>query len=427
MNSTLTREPQTSPRATNFPLRARPQTGLGANWIGAEEEALVLDVVRRREPNRYYSASPDGPPMAATLEREFAQMLGVPYALAVTSGTAALEVALGALGIGPGDEVIITAWSWISCFTSIVRMGALPILAEIDESFNIAPGEITRLSNERTKAVSVVHFQGSPAAMEPILAEAKAANIKVIEDCAQSCGALYKGQRVGSFGDVGTFSFQYSKTMTSGEGGMVALHDPELYERAVRMHDIGLMRSYHAGIVKPQGPMFSGGQFRISEMQAAMGLAQLRKLDKIRAHCRALRDRILSQISDLEKLELRAVADADGESGIEIYLNLPDPLVADEFRSRLDELNVNSQKMTGTYCHYAREYCEKRLAYTPAASPFRDFETWPAPGYRAQDFPRTESLVHRFVALPLGTLYTMEDADYIAACVRRVYGEVLAD
>lgn len=426
MNSTLTREPQTSPSAIAFPLRPRPTTGLGANWIGAEEEALVLDVVRRREPNRYCSTDArNPPPMAATLEREFAQMLDVPYTLAVTSGSAALEVALGALGVGPGDEVIINAWSWISCFTSIVRLGALPVLAEIDGSFNIAPGEITRLSNERTKAVSVVHFQGSPAAMEPILAEAKAAGIKIIEDCAQSCGAMYKGQRVGTFGDIGTFSFQYQKTITSGEGGLVAMRDPELYERAVRMHDLGIMRAYHADIVKPRGPSFSGGQFRMGEMQAAMAIAQLRKLDKIRNHCRALRDRILSQISDLKKLDLRDVADPDGESGFEIYLNLPDPLVADEFRSRLDALNVNCQKMTGTYCHYAREYCEKGLAYTPTASPFAHFERWPAPGYRAQDFPRTEALIHRFVALPLGTLYTMEDTDYIAACVRRVYGEVL--
>lgn len=402
-------------------------TGLGANWIGREEEALVLGVVRRREPNRYCSAgrnTKNPPPMAATLEREFAQMVGVPYALAVTSGSAALEVALGALGIGPGDEVILTAWSWIACFTSIVRMGALPVLAEIDESFNLAPGEITRLANERTKAVSVVHFQGSPANMEPLLMEARAANIKVIEDCAQSCGASYRGRRVGSWGDIGTFSFQYQKTITSGEGGMVAMRDPELYERAVRMHDLGLVRPHHAAVVAPHGPMFSGGQFRISELQAAMALAQLRKLDTIRAHCRALRDRILSQIADLKQLELRKVADAEGESGFEIYLNLPSAELADEFRVRLDALNVNCQKMTGTYCHYAREYCEKGLAYTPAASPFSGFETWPAPGYRAEDFPRTENLIHRFVALPLGTLYTPEDADYIADCVRRVYSEL---
>src|SRR4051812_22515904 len=120
------------------PLRPRPQLGLGAAWIGAEEQELVLDVVRRREPFRYYGADPKNPPpMVAQLEREFAALVGVPYALAVTRGTAALEVALGALGIGPGDEVIIPAWSWISCFTAVVRVGALPVLAEIDDTFCI--------------------------------------------------------------------------------------------------------------------------------------------------------------------------------------------------------------------------------------------------------------------------------------------------
>jgi len=150
-------------------LRDLPLLGLGAAWIGAEEEELVLDVLRRRELSRYYGRSGVPPPMAATLEQEFRTAMGTRYALAVSSGSAALEVALGALGIGPGDEVIVTAWSWIACFTSIVRVGALPVLAEIDENICIAPGEITRLSNKRTKAVVIVHYQGVAADMDPLL------------------------------------------------------------------------------------------------------------------------------------------------------------------------------------------------------------------------------------------------------------------
>ena len=402
-------------------LRPAPPLGLGAAWIGAEEEELILDVVRRKQPFRYYGRGSTPPPMCATLEKEFREMVGTKYALAVTSGTAALETALGALGVGPGDEVILPAWSWVSCFTAVVRMGALPVLAEIDETFCLAPGEIARLSTPQTKAVIIVHFQGVAADMEPLLKEAREANIKVLEDCAESCGAYYKNQRIGSWGDIGIFSFQFQKTITSGEGGMVVTDDSSLYERAVRMHDIGNYRPYHHQVLEPQETGFCGSQFRMSELTGAMALGQLRKLDKIRNHCRALQTRIVAQIKDLPGIELRHIPDPQGDSGFEVYLCLPCAEQASTLRHELHKLNVHCQQMTGTYCHYARDYCRSAKAHAPAASPFKEFSEWPARGYRAEDFPRTENLISRFVALPLGVLYSADDADYIASCVRYAY------
>src|SRR5438093_2613631 len=156
----MTTATQTPPAAPKLTLRPRPQLGLGSALIGKAEEDLVLQVIRNQEPFRYYGHDPAHPPqMAANLEKEFAEKFGFKYALAVTSGTAALECALAAMGVGPGDEVIVPAWSWISCFTAIVRVGALPVLAEIDDTFCLAAGEITRLATPRTKAVLLVHFQ----------------------------------------------------------------------------------------------------------------------------------------------------------------------------------------------------------------------------------------------------------------------------
>src|SRR5688500_13032214 len=156
-----------------LPLRPRAPLGLGSALIGKEEEELVLQVLRSQEPFRYYGHDPSKPPgMAATLEKEFCELYGFKYALAVTSGTAALQCALAALGVGPGDEVIVPAWSWISCFTAIVRVGATPVLAEIDETFCLASGEITRLATPRTKCVMIIHFQGVSADMEKLAAEA---------------------------------------------------------------------------------------------------------------------------------------------------------------------------------------------------------------------------------------------------------------
>jgi 8-amino-3,8-dideoxy-alpha-D-manno-octulosonate transaminase len=213
--------------------------------------------------------------------------------------------------------------------------------------------------------------------------------------------------------------------MTSGEGGMVVMNDPFLYERAVRMHDLGMVRDYHRQFITPQELSFSGSQFRMNELTAAVALAQLRKLDRLREHCRALRARVMAKISGLPDLEFRRIPDPQGDTGFEIYLRLPTSEIADEFRRQLDALNVNCRQTTGTYCHYAREYCRHALAHAPGASPFAHFAEWPAPGYRAEDFPQTEALVNRFVALPLGVLYTEKDADYLGDCVRWVHDEVL--
>lgn len=406
-------------------LRPRPVPGLGVQAIGPEEEALVLDVLRRKELFRYYGADfKPTPPMTALLEKEFREYIGTDYALAVTSGTAALEVALAAAGIGPGDEVIVNAWSWISCFTAIVRVGARPVLAEIDESLNLDPAELGRLATPHTRAVIVVHYQGVAAAMEPIMHEAHRRGFFVIEDCAQSIGTRYRGRQVGSWGDIATFSFQNSKVATSGEGGMVATRDQRLYERAVRFHDLGNYRPYHAAIVPAKEPAFAGGQYRMSELTAAVALAQLRKVDRIRDHCHALAGRILPRLAGLKGLALRQEPDPTGSFGFELYFFLDRAELVTPFREKLDARNVNCGQRTGTYPQYGRDYVKTGLAHAPAASPFREYKNWPAPGYRAEDFPRTEDLTKRFIALPIGWLYTAADADYLADSVIAVHREV---
>jgi 8-amino-3,8-dideoxy-alpha-D-manno-octulosonate transaminase len=409
----------------NSVLRARPFPGLGLAAIGPEEEALVLEVLRSKALFRYNGLDPATPPgMTALLEKEFREYIGTTYALAVTSGSGALEVAMAAVGIGPGDEVIVTAWSWIACFTAIVRVGATPVLAEIDESLNLDPKEIARLATPRTRAVLVIHYQGAPADMERIQHEAHRRGLFVIEDCAQAIGSTYRGRKVGTWSDIATFSFQANKTMTAGEGGMVVTRDGWLYERAVRFHDLGNYRPYHAGIQPARGEAFAGGQFRMSELTAAVALAQLRKLDALRAHCRELRERIVTRIGGLSGITLRRSADDAGDFGFEIYLFLRDATAADALREKLDARNVNCGARTGTYPQYHRDYVKNGRAHAPSASPFHGIIPWPAPGYRAEDFPRTEELTQRFVAIPLGWLYTKEDADYIAANIVAVHAEL---
>ena len=402
-----------------------PVPALGWAMIGREEEELVLDVLRSKSLFRYYGPDPASPPaMVATLEREAAEMIGTRFALGVTSGSAALEVALGALGVGPGDEVIVPAWSWVSCFTAIVRVGARPVLAEVDDTLCLAAGEITRLRTSRTKAVLVVHFQGVAADLDLLLAEAKMARIALLEDCAESPGALYRGRRVGSLGDIAIFSFQQQKTITSGEGGLVVTNDPRLHERAVRMHDLGQYRDFHAKQSPASEPAFCGSQFRMSELTGAVALAQLRTVDRIREHCRGLSTRLRAQIGSLAGLRLRRIPDPDGESGFETYFWVASTEQRDAFRVKLKDAGVPCDQMTGTYAQYRRPYVATGLAHAPGASPFQVQENWPARGYRAEDFPRTEDLIHRFVVIPVGVTHTVEHIDYIAAVVRRIHDEL---
>lgn len=411
----------------NPALRSRPVPGLGLAAIGVEEEALVLEVLRSRALFRYNGLDPATPPaMTALLEKEFREYIGTTYALAVSSGSGALEVAMAAAGIGPGDEVIVTAWSWIACFTAIVRVGAKPVLAEIDESLNLDSEEIARLVTPRTRAVLVIHYQGAPADMERIQHEAHRRGLFVIEDCAQSIGSTYRGRKAGTWSDIATFSFQANKTMTSGEGGMVVTRDGWLYERAVRFHDLGNYRPYHASIQPARGEAFAGGQFRMSELTAAVALAQLRKLDGLRVHCRELRERIVTRIAGLGGITPRRSADDAGDFGFEIYLFLKDAAAAGALREKLDARNVNCGARTGTYPQYHRDYVKNGRAHAASASPFRGITPWPAPGYRAEDFPRTEEITKRFVAIPLGWLYTTEDAEYIAACIVAAHAELAA-
>jgi len=407
--------------------RKIPRMGLGECLIGPEEETLVLEVLRSKSPFRYYSAarSPENPPpMAAALEKEASTLLERPYVLGVTSGTAALETALGALGIGPGDEVIVPCWSWISCFTAIVRIGAKPVLAEVDESLCLDPVEIARLTNERTKAVMVIHYQGVAAAMEPILEAAQDRGLKVIEDCAEAFGVRYKARRVGTYGDIGIYSFQNNKVVTAGEGGLVVTADPDLYERAVRMSDLGNYRPYHAAVKAPTGIGFAGANYRMNELVAAMGLAQIRKLDGMIERVRGLRARLMERIGSLQGLRFRKIPDNEGDIGFETYLYFDNSDISKRFSEVLRKLGVSSTKHTGTYCHYAKEYCQHGTAHSPAASPFQGMEPWPTTGYRKEDFPKTNRVIESMVALPIGALFDEDDIDYIAAAVAEATGAI---
>ncbi len=239
-------------------------------------------------------------------EKEFASYSGVKHAVAVANGTLALELALNAAGIGPGDEVIVTSRTFIASVSAIVLSGATPVFADVDrDSQNVNAESICARISEKTKAIIVVHLAGWPCNMDPILDLAKNNDIKVIEDCAQAHGARYKGRPVGSMGDIAAFSFCQDKIMsTGGEGGMLLTNDDSMWEKAWAYKDHG--KSYDAIYTREQssGEVFRwvhesfGTNWRMTEMQSAIGRIQLKKLDswveRRRANAKVLAERFSS-------------------------------------------------------------------------------------------------------------------------------------
>jgi dTDP-4-amino-4,6-dideoxygalactose transaminase len=217
-------------------------------------------------------------------EKEFAAWCGVPHAVALANGTLALDVALKALGIGPGDEVVVTPRTFIASVSCVVNSGAVPVFADVDaETGNITAQTIAAVLTPRTKAVICVHLAGWPCDMDPIMALAEQHGLKVIEDCAQAHGARYKGRSVGSIGHVGAWSFCQDKIMTTGgEGGMVTTHDEVLWRSMWSYKDHG--KSYEAVYERQHSPGFRwlhenfGTNWRMLEMQAVMGRIQLQRM-----------------------------------------------------------------------------------------------------------------------------------------------------
>ncbi len=409
------------------PVREKPLRG--DNWgplhYDAAEKAQVDEVVDTGVPFRFSGRRGVMPVKVATYEKEFAAKIGARYALAVSSGTAALECAMAALQIGPGDEVILPAWTWHSDCTAIVRAGALPVFAEIDETFNLDPSDIEHRITPNTKAIIAVHLQGNPAHLDPILAIARKHKLRVIEDCSQAVGASYKGRRLGSMGDLGTYSHQESKTITSGEGGTIVSSDPELFERAVRFHDVGSIRAPHSEMLgATKLSPFVGTNFRMSEFAGGVMLAQLRKLDSIIANARANAARVYEGLSQVPGLRFRNRPDPAGELGSLVFVRFDSKAQRDRFLDLMRAENVPANPPAGSVVLPIQSYIENKIATHPA------WPTWTSPRGRAIQYgaascPRTIDVLSRFAGIPIGPKYTRQDLDDIVAAVRKAYPAAL--
>ena len=288
--------------------------GPGSYWIGKEETDEVMDVMQSGYLSRYGDLNdPKFRRKVYTFEKEFAEFCGVDHSLVTSSGTSAIMISLLAMGIKPGDEVIVPAYTFVATYSATIFTGAVPVLAEIDDSLDIDPADIEKRITKKTKAIMPVHMLGNASDMDAVTDIANKHGLMVLEDACQAGGGSYNGKKVGSIGKMGTFSLNIFKTITAGDGGVITTKDKDLYERAFGLHDQG-HKPLRAGLEVGHRSIL-GLNFRVTELTGAVALAQLRKIDKIITTLRQKKNKFKSLISDIKGFKFRKLNDPQGECG----------------------------------------------------------------------------------------------------------------
>ncbi len=283
----------------------------GFEVIGREEEKEINEVFEKGGIlfRQGFDDARSGCYKVRQFENNFSKFLKTNHSLAVTSGTAALRVGFAALGIGHGDEVITQSFTFVATVEAIVESGATPICANINKTLNIDPKQIEELITKKTKAIVVVHMLGVPCEIDLVKKICKKYNLFLIEDTAWGCGGTLNNKFLGTWGDIGTFSFDFAKTMTTGEGGMLAVQNEEIYKKASAWHDHG--HENNPNLARWEDSRSGTGfNYRMMELQGAVGVAQLRKLPKIIEMQRKNSKNIWDAISEISFIEKRREPDS---------------------------------------------------------------------------------------------------------------------
>ena len=383
----------------------------GAELIGKEEREVVSEVIDRGVLFRYgFNEKRKNIFRVLEFEGEFRKYMGCSYALGVASGSAALRVALAALGMKRGDEIITQSFTFVATVEAILEAGGVPIIAEVDKSLNLDPEDLEAKISDKTRAIIPVHMLGVPARMDEISAVARKRNIPVLEDSCQACGSSYRGKKTGAMGALGTYSFDYVKTLTTGEGGMVVTNDKRLYDLANYYHDHG----HEHNPELPRGEdshNITGFNYRMNEIQGAMGKVQLDRLDFVLAEQRRHKAEIKKAIGEIRGIEFRELPDPAGDGGDTLAFFLPDAPKARAFNESLAKGKIDTKIL-------------------PSAMNWHFVGNWNhiiqfCPPHRMDAWPRSEALLKRAIALPISVRMSDEQIRRIIDGVRQAAKEVL--
>ncbi|MFM8954486.1 MAG: DegT/DnrJ/EryC1/StrS family aminotransferase [Actinomycetota bacterium] len=316
----------------------------GYELIGAEEQAEVDDIFQHGGVlfRHSFDAIRQDRWKVRDFERAFAESLGVPHALAVTSGTAALRVALAVLDLQPGDEVITQSLNILATVEAIIESGATPVCADIDGTLNLDPKSLAKLITPKTRAVIAVHMLGTPADLFAIDKICRDNKIVLLEDAAWGCGGSLDQRPLGTWGRMGTFSFDFAKTMTTGEGGMVVFQNEADYKAAAAWHDHG--HENNPAVPRWEDTRASSGfNFRMTEMQGAVGLAQLKKLSSVVTAQRKNRDSMWATIKNLPGITPREAPAGSYETADALVFGVESGSTAKKCREALVEEGLSTK------------------------------------------------------------------------------------
>jgi dTDP-4-amino-4,6-dideoxygalactose transaminase len=329
-------------------------------------------------------------------EARFRERLKVKHLLTVNSGTSALIAGLAAAGIGPGDEVLVPAYTWVSTAIAPLAVGAVPVLVDIDESLTIDPQDAERKITPYSKAIIPVHMRNLVCDMDAVNALAKRHKLVVIEDACQAVGVKYKGRYVGTIGDAGAFSFNYHKNLNAGEGGALLTNDDRIFTRARMYHDVG---SYiRENEFEGNEPIFSGVNFRVSELTGAVLLAQLSRLDPLLRRLRSHREIMVNRLSGGKAMKISPHHDPENAVGLTVIFERVQD--AQQFARRR---GVERLIETGRHVYTNWEPFFAQRSFNPRMDPYkwahREFT------YSAEMCSRTLDILERTCHISLGAQY----------------------
>jgi 8-amino-3,8-dideoxy-alpha-D-manno-octulosonate transaminase len=382
----------------------------GGMEIGEEEVDAVARVLRSKNVFRYYGVG-EGPGEVAAFEREFAEHLGSRFALCVNAGSSALICSLIGAGVGRGDEVIVPAYTWNATANAVIAAGAIPVLAEVDDSLTLDPEDVLRKVSARTRAILPVHMRGAPANMDALVSIAREHGFAIVEDVCQAAGATFHGSRLGTLGDAGAFSLQFNKIITTGEGGVMITDREDLYEIAIDVHDCAGSVRRGAGL-----PRFAGWNFRASEIQGAVARVQLTRLDGLLERMRANQAWLAERVTALPGLTLRRPNDSGGDAGICLVAFAQSAALASEAAEALRAEGVDAMTI-----------------YSPSTIDLHVYPYWKPvldaiadAGLPAPDCPRTLDLTSRAIHVDVSPLNEAQDLEEIALAFTKVASSVFS-
>ncbi len=358
-----------------------------------------------------YDALRNGRFRVREFEKAFSDKFSCKHTQAVTSGTVAQLVAMVAMGIKQGDEVITQAHTFVATVESILAIGAVPVIIDVDDTYNIDPIALENAITSKTKLIVPVHMLGNPASMDKILEIGKKYGIPVLEDGCEALGATYKGQNVGTLGDAGVFSLDFAKTITTGEGGLMITNNSHYYKIAKEFHDHG----HESNPDFPRGRdtrSIVGMNYRMSEMQGAVGIAQLKKLDFIVSKNREHKFFLKSNM-DKSKITFRNITDVEGDLADTLIFNFENPIFANQFLKLYKASGYGTKNIPDAIdWHFAGTW-NHMFVNVPA---YRD--TWKT------QWSKTAELLARSIAIPIFVKTTKEELEKHLDVINSIMGKI---